>query len=1134
MTGLVSTNAAYHALVGILLLASWGVARPGLAQAPDPSPAPSPASEGEVPDPPGDTGAVPFQEVRPRTFYVRDASGKLVPVLGDLTFDDFERLYRLDQGLARPDALPRYSLTRLAIAADVAGDQAGLEVRASVLSHADDWVKVPLWLAGGALRDMPTLDGGGEFFFQYEAEGEGYVAYVRGAAGKSYTLAMRMVMPLRSLGSETRLELKAPPATTSEMKLTIPLTDAHVTVSEGASVLSSQRVEGGRSEVTVLGIQGDAYVAWQSGRAGRNGGPPVLQVQGDIQVRVEGPQVISTESQLRISGWGDPVSRFQLRLPPGANLVPRDHPDYVLAYFDPPGDDARGLKGRLVDVRLRRPASGPVDVTVISETVRRAGELAAPIEVGTIEVVGALRQSGEIKLATTGDWLVTWTEGPALRRLSAPADPPRQGKLVAAFEYLSQPASLEVRILPKTTRVRLEPLYVLRLEKDQVLLEADLRYKVRGARASTLEVDLAGWQLEDLGPEEIVQMEAIGPDAPEPLVIPLARPLAGDFAVRLVASRRIAPGEAATELSLDLPRPRAAIQAPATIVVVPADNVQVTPLVDLMPALAPAPLPSDLQLPPSRQAPLCYRDSGEDGPLAFASVLKTLPRSIQVDVAHHVRWERTGCSVRQVLSYEVEYEPVYQIPLRIPAALVGAETVDVRLDGQPLISLKPTDFREAGADAGQPLVVPVNLATPRIGLFELTVEYGLPLEAGAEAAARLGPLPLVEPGLGEITRCVAYVTSPAELELEPAEGGPWVRDRVDQGGGLQDTLALVASGPADALELTVRRVQEPEQTFMIDRAWIQTWLTTRARQDRAVFDLTTNQDRLELAFPAGILPETLFVLRNGQLTEWSETPQQTVALPLPPGEPGQRHVIELSYGFDRRPALDGAPLQLPVVVGDTWIRRVVWHLVVPQDEHLVTAPRGMTDENQWRRRGATWERRPAQTQAEMETWVGGSQQQPPAEGVNQYVFSTFGRSQPVWEITAGVRTASRRTMVLCASGCFLVMGLIVLYFPQVRHPAALLVLAGVLGAGGFLYPNLALAAVQAAMLGVGLVVLAMLLHRLFAARGPQPSLVRGSSIVLPDARSSVLRNRRAAESSHTTTATAAVGPVRVSAPEARR
>ena len=173
------------------------------------------------------------------------------------------------------DQRPRYSLQQMLATGSVnAAGQAELNIQFRILVREDQWTRIPLRLDQAVLRETAQYQGPGEHFLNFEGDGEGYVAWVRGAAGQQHQITLKMLVPLTVMGQETRLRLLAPRATASELKLKVPYAKAVARVSEGATL---QTPGGGNkeTELTVVGLNGDFELSWHPPDAGaRQGGGP--------------------------------------------------------------------------------------------------------------------------------------------------------------------------------------------------------------------------------------------------------------------------------------------------------------------------------------------------------------------------------------------------------------------------------------------------------------------------------------------------------------------------------------------------------------------------------------------------------------------------------------------------------------------------------------------------------------------------------------------------------------------------------------------------------------------------------------------------------------------------------------------
>ena len=271
------------------------------------------------------------EESQPSIYYLKDKQGNLQAV-PNFTLEDFEELYKLKHQLVQGDQRPRYSLQQMLATGTVnAAGQAELNIQFRILVREDQWTRIPLRLDQAVLRETAQYQGGGEHFLNFEGDGEGYVAWVRGAAGQQHQLTLKMLVPLTVMGQETRLRLLAPRATASELKLKVPYPKAVARVSEGATL---QTPGGGNkeTELTVVGLNGDFELSWHPPDAAP-GKAAALEAFGNIAARLDG-RGVETEATFSVRSYGEAFDRFRIRLPPDTELVPGNASGYTLTAVD--------------------------------------------------------------------------------------------------------------------------------------------------------------------------------------------------------------------------------------------------------------------------------------------------------------------------------------------------------------------------------------------------------------------------------------------------------------------------------------------------------------------------------------------------------------------------------------------------------------------------------------------------------------------------------------------------------------------------------------------------------------------------------------------------------------------------------
>ncbi len=388
------------------------------------------------------------------------------------------------------------------------------------------------------------------------------------------------------------------------------------------------------TELTVVGPSGDFELSWHPPEAAP-GKAAALEAFGTIVAQLDG-RGVETEATFSVRSYGEAFDRFRIRLPPETELVPGNAGGYTLSMVDSGAAAAGRPRQRMVEVQLAKRTIGPVEVRLSSKRAAdRAGTAAAArgenwLELAGFEFPEAARQWGTIAVSVAGDWQVLWGTSRGVRQIDQAPEAARRKDVTAEFEYFAQPSSLTARLVPRKTRIGVEPEYVVLVDSDQVRLEARLRYTVRGARSwrsrlpcrigrSTKSARRASWR-----------STACRPARREPMLsLPLASPTIGQFEIRLKAHRPL-PADAKS-LSLALPQPQASAPAAAVVAVLPADNVEIMPDSQATTGLLRQQAAVPLELPPRQQEPLFYRS---DAPKAvFAAELRRHRQKITASVS---------------------------------------------------------------------------------------------------------------------------------------------------------------------------------------------------------------------------------------------------------------------------------------------------------------------------------------------------------------------------------------------------------------------------------------------------------------------------------------------------------------------
>ncbi|HWB14032.1 MAG TPA: hypothetical protein VG826_32700 [Pirellulales bacterium] len=1070
---------------------------------------PSPSGKADREEKPAGRSPQAVERVEPDIYYTRDKNGELVPLLTESLEDIRKLLERRDGVQAAPRA--SFRVERLVISAEAVGDNATLSAELSIVASDPGWVRVPLRLGQLFLTQPPEFADEGEHYVDFENETREYVAWLRGKAGQSHRLLLRGLARLESDGSQTRLRLSAPRAVFSEIRFLVPVPSATGQIASGGVLAETQRVGGG-TQFRATGLANDFLLSWRQADARQVESPTVFSADSQIRSHVD-HGAVDTSATLSVNAFGREFAGFRVRLPRGATLVPADQPDYSVTQIAPGPDAPKDERG-VVEVKLKTKSSSAVKVEIKTRQGYDSAREGA-FELGGFEVLGAARQSGFLAVYASDDWQVAFTDRQGVLQTDELPSGLSGDDVVAGFNYFGQPYSLAARVSPRQSRTSVDPTYVVEVAPHHLQLEGSLKYHIAGAKVRTFSIELGDWQLDQssLEPVALVNAAALVFSGGNSVLIPLKQGATGDVELKLRARKPI-PAEADT-ISWSMPRVAADSVGSTDLVVIAEDNVVLTPRPAEMSGLSSAPPNPNVKLAARQQAPWYYRSDVPDP--RFVAGLHVASRRLTSHVESQVNLVNGSFKINQKIVCAVAYEAADSLLLVMPPSLAKTGQISVAWQKGPL-SLDPAPSEEAG---GELAGMRVRFPEPQSSQIELDISYDWPDEALGELLARAATvrteIPLVMPGEGECTSNKLTLLASPRLHLEPVDK-EWTLDEIaPHESDRRQRLVFSNSQPRTTLALGVSpQPSEVNDSLVVERAWIQTWLTDERRFDRAVFRFHTRENRLRLRLPPGCVTESFRLDDDADVTVLAgESPEEHVFTLPDSGAPDASHVLEVTCQVESRPAGAGHfSLTLPELVGPA--RQVYWQLVLPRSEYLVSGPPDLVDDFAWVFNGLGWSRQPLLETGELEAWSGSREQEGPLPSlVNTYLFS--GRAPPAH---AEITTVSRPFLVLVPSGLLLAAGLTGIYFPPVRRPASLFVAGVGALAVAALWPDMSLLAAQAAVWGGALVGLAAVLEQRWRRRSaPVPLRNSPSSIV---SRSSTHSYPRAGAPAGLSTQTAAL------------
>jgi hypothetical protein len=1052
-------------------------------------------------------------EVGPE-LYLLDKDGKLVPVPG-LTLEQFEEL--LEQHDAERPQRPGFTLSSLSIDGRAEGDRANVQVRCQVKLHTDRWVRVALRLPELVLQGPPAYEGTGEHFLAYEDEGPGgYLLWLRGDADSDHLLSLDGALPLATVADTTRLVFTMPQVTESHLRIVAPPAQQLVAGS-GAALIDEPipAADGTGTEFAAHKLEGPCELEWTAATESSPTRPAQLEAVGYLTARCDG-QVIRTQAVLSVRSFDREFDVLHVRLPPDARLADGPTVGYTLEL---PPADAEPAAARLVTVRFDRPTTGPVELRLtVDQASPVQSDTQASVEVGSFEVLEAVRQRGFLAIRAAPDWQVHWEEPAAgAWRIDALPSELQATEVVAGFEYARQPFSIATRVVRREARVQVEPEYVVTVGAEEARLDARLHYDVRGAKVFSLALEARDWVIDSVGPENLVDAHGLLPESDGPLVIPLQRPTSGVMTIEVLGHRALAAGE--QRVALDLPVPLSATTRPATLIVVPEPEVELRPLSEELINLSRQPVAWPARITVRPRTALFYR--ADALPARFTAERVQHAQRISVSLRSEVHLDAAGGSVIQRLRFHIAHRPAGALAVTAPARVAETGPVSFEVDGQAIVGRLE---EPAGDGAPELLTWRIELPEPRVGEVVLSVQYPLAARSPAAETPEALALPLVVPHEGEVTENRLVVLLDGELDVTCGDAAWHAESDNDS---LAPSAALHLTSPRATSGIALKVALRPRlssQSASVDHVWLQSWFRHDGRRDRCVWRIRTRADWVEVVLPEQAA--SIQVTLDGRVANAQSLENDRVRVALTGAATSGPRVLEVRYHLAGAPAGTG-PLELvpPRLADDTWIDRCRWQIVLPSGMHLVGHSEGFVSDHRWRWGPLWWRRQPLHDQRQLENWVGARHDEPlPAEW-NQYLLVSTG--QPP---TLRIDVAGRGSILLVASLASLSLGLLLLYATWARRAAVLLLLFVALVALAVRFPEPAVLLAQSAVFGLGLALVAVALERRLAGRRRRITALPHSSSSIVDRRSTDRQARAPAPPPASTVTGQQDAPVAVAGP----
>ncbi len=272
-----------------------------------------------------------------------------------------------------------------------------------------------------------------------------------------------------------------------------------------------------------------------------------------------------------------------------------------------------------------------------------------------------------------------------------------------------------------------------------------------------------------------------------------------------------------------------------------------------------------------------------------------VPQVIGAGVESDVTLKPDEIKVEQRFAYHVQHEPTSSLTFEVPTVLVDGGNLEWSVDEQTV----PASAQSSSSAGSKTVQFEVPLAEPRSGAFDVVVRFHASRsqwseDSGGDASGPL-TIPLIMPTLStlEYNRVAISNDSSTNLQLLDDQWKAVEESQDFNADSEKPTLRFAASGVLSQIVISTRpgAEQDAGQT-VVERAWVQTWISGTVRQDRAVYRIASRGDQFELTLPPGISAANLELALDHRTIRPVIASDGVLKVNLPTSV-DSRHVLEL-------------------------------------------------------------------------------------------------------------------------------------------------------------------------------------------------------------------------------------------------
>ncbi len=865
-----------------------------------------------------------------------------------LPYREFQHLWRAAQdkpaGIA--EAPYEHLISTARFTGNVEGELGKLRLELTIDILKDDWVEVPVGLAGVAVSKATIIETDSSTTVPLLRVVNGQYVFVTRGKGR-YVLALDFVRQLDTQPGLAVLKYRIPSAAITTLELLIPQENLKVDVSPMLAATTSQ-MDGAEGKATrlqaFLGSAQEVTLSWKPRTEAAEELEPVIIAQQFQHINIS-EALISHDLELKYDIHRGGVRSFSILLPEDFRVTSVSGVNIAKWDVDP-----NATAGQKLGVELFSPAKGNYGLTVRME--RFLHESRAELDLQPIRTEKVLRQSGLIGITYSPRRSVHLEQLANLARVDTGQLPKtlQNRPKVTAYRFITTDYSAKLIIDTTSPRISVNQQWVLGVDADSLELRGRLRHKIE--RTGVFELNMTmpePWKVESVGPESIVDdfdLKGSGPD--RVLHVLLKQEKTGDIELQVKA--RADRDEAAGTVDFVLPSPDSndLQQYDGELVLMLANQLQ-----------AKVAQTNQLQSMPVNRADKWGRIANLSPVMAFEFRAVDLeqpagaqfqidvkPVQISATVHRLVDIEAGSLSQQSVLQYRVRYAPVDTFYIKMPAetADAGVQISGANIKEKPRIDDLPQDQAStADANGIEWAYYRIVLQSKVTGSYELRVDSRSPFKPGEVGnPAKIDVQPVL--AAGKLSDQNGYIAVAKADTL--AIGEPEAENLISADAGSaadlpygphrqKASLAFKYNSPPFSLVLPVVAQKEAKVFTTIVKGAIIEQVVARDGMvnTHATYLLATSQgDRLPVVLPEDA--ELTAVLLNG-----NEAPvemgvaadERIVRLPPSAGQVS-RFVLEISYGL-RKASTSG--LQAPKLPDEIPVQQTLWRLWLPEDYRLL-------------------------------------------------------------------------------------------------------------------------------------------------------------------------------------------------------